>query len=142
MFAIRINICSDVRVIFANGPEILGPFFTVCSMFCLPSACPELLCGTISQTLIPYQVDVSVILPVKVCCSLLLMFTWKHSQIPKNTLNSKHTSLSNHWKSMTLFRVIIKINLYSQHHNSFFCPFFCATRSPLMAYFQQFWLPV
>ena len=36
----------------------------------------------------------------KVCCSLFLMFMWKHSQIPENTLNFKHTSLSNHWKSI------------------------------------------
>lgn len=39
-----------------------------------------------------YQVDAFVILPAEVCCSLLLMFMWKHSQIPENTLNFEHTS--------------------------------------------------
>ena len=52
----------------------------------------------------------------KVCCSLFLMFMWKHSQIPENTLNFKHTSLSNHWKSISWFHMIIRINLFSQDH--------------------------
>ena len=115
--------------------DLLSPLSILCS-FCLQLELQPFQNFTWprSRSLIPYQTDVSVVLPSNVCFGLLLSFT----QIPKNTLNLKDTLLSTFWKAMTLCHTLNRISLPSQHCNSFFSLFFCTRRSLLW----QVWLPI
>ena len=149
MFIARINVGSSVRGIFCkcswDSNLHMTSLAALCSVYLQPE--PQLVQNKLTPLhLTPnnnysYQVDAFVILTPEVCCSLLLMFMWKRSQIPENTLNFKLTSPSNNWKSISWFHMIIRINLFSQDHKSFFFYSSVPQGLYLMASFQHFWLP-